>query len=164
MTFTPDGDDLALYAAGGSLAYLQVTGKAKAVLAYSTLTGKAEDPTVSLSPTTSSSSPYSFGSTSGTTTFTLTNNGPTTLILGNTNSIKVTGKYFELGAGTDGGVPNCTNGLSVPAGSSCAFYVTFTKPASGSQTVIGSVTITDNAVTIANPNKVSTQIVYLSGK
>jgi hypothetical protein len=30
--------------------------------------------------------------------------------------------------------------------------------------VIGSVTITDNAVTIANPNKVSTQIVYLSGK
>ena len=164
VTFTPDGDDLALYAAGGSLAYLQVTGKAKAVLAYSTLTGKAEDPTVSLSPTTSSSSPYSFGSTSGTTTFTLTNNGPTTLILGNTNSIKVTGKYFELGAGTDGGVPNCTNGLSVPAGSSCAFYVTFTKPASGSQTVIGSVTITDNAVTIANPNKVSTQIVYLSGK
>jgi len=50
------------------------------------------------------------------------------------------------------------------AGSSCAFYVTFTKPASGSQTVIGSVTITDNAVTIANPNKVSTQIVYLFRK
>jgi len=33
--FYSDGDDLALYATGGSLAYLQVTGKAKAVLAYS---------------------------------------------------------------------------------------------------------------------------------
>ena len=163
VTWTPDGDDLGLYATGGSSANLQVTvtNKPKSVLASVLMTGKAEDPTASVSPTTSSSSPYSFGSTAGTATFLLTNNGPTTLILASTNAIKVTGKYFELGTGSDGGVPNCANGLNVPAGSSCAFYVSFPQAEPGAT---GTVIITDNAVTIANPTKISSQLVFLVGK
>jgi hypothetical protein len=137
VTWTPDSDDLPLYATGGSLAYLQVTNNSKTVLAYATMTGKALDPTASLSATS-----YSFGSeTTGSSVTeevaTLTNSGPTPLILGTTS---INGSSAFKLASSSG---SCSNGESIPSGSSCTIYVTF-KPTSTSS-VGGTVTINGNA-------------------
>ncbi len=159
VTWTPDIDDLPLYASGGSLAYLQVANSSKTVLVYATMTGKAEDPTIGLSPATTSSSPYNFGSTSGTETFTLTNNGPTPLYLAVFGAITISGSSdYSLASGT-----TCKNGMIIAANGTCTIAVTFKAP-SKSSTVNATVTINSNAVTIANPTTISAYYIYLTGQ
>ncbi len=148
VTWIPDSDNLGSH--NGSLAYLQVTKSRNTVLAYATMTGTAIDPTVTVA-VNGNNNTYSFTSTSKVTqtVATVSNSGPTMLILGNP-SISYGNSNFALAAGS------CTRGQMLAPNTSCVINVTFTPP-SGSGTVNGKVTIPSNA---AN----GTQTVLLSGQ
>ncbi|HKM47013.1 MAG TPA: Ig-like domain repeat protein [Terriglobales bacterium] len=148
VTWVPDSDNLGK--GGHSLAYLQVANTSKKVLAYATMTGTAIDPTATVA-VNGNNNPYSFTSTSKVTqtVATVSNSGPTMLILGSP-SISSGNSNFALAAGS------CTRGQMLAPNTNCIINVTFTPP-SGSGTVNGKVTIPSNA---AN----GTQTVLLSGQ
>ncbi len=138
VTWKPDGDDLALYATGGSLAYLQIASS-KEVLAYTEMTGAAIDPTATLTLGSNT-----FTTTAAITQMVATVNNPASSVTGlilKSLSITGGGGDFHLTSGTN----SCVNGETLVPGVSCYLYVTFTPPKSGSATVTGTVNIPSNA-------------------
>jgi len=138
VTWTPDLDDLPLYPTG-SLAYLQVANSNKTVLTYATMTGKALDPTVTL---TDDDNNFTSTTPVTQTVATLTNpsNQITDLILGKL-SVSSGWSYFKLASGPN----SCTSGSTMTPGATCYIYVTFTPPPSGTATETGTVCIGSNA-------------------
>jgi hypothetical protein len=136
VTWIPTNDDLTLYPTG-SLAYLQVAS-GSTVLGYSTMTGAAIDPTVTLSPTSYTFSPTTVTVTEAVATLTNPSSNLTALLLENL-TISSGKNYFSLSTGNN----SCTSYAALAPSVSCTIYVTFKPPKSGS--VTGTVSIPSNA-------------------
>jgi hypothetical protein len=112
------------------------SGSTSAMVAQSVVS-----PTVTLSPTTLMIN-QKVGTTSAPRTVTLTNSGPTTLII---SSVAISAD-FAIASGT-----TCLNGGTLAAGAKCQINVTFKPTAKGFNN--GNLTITDNA--LASPRTVT---------
>jgi hypothetical protein len=160
VTWTPDSDDLSQYPTG-TWADLEANHSGTLYASFK-MTGVTEDPTVTLSPTTSSKAPYNFTNTTGsqTETFTLTNSGPTGTTLFITKAVSISGSSdFKLATGSG----YCSDGQYFAVGATCDISVTFTAPKKTS-TVTATVTITSNAVGNETAPVITKQYIYLSGK
>jgi xanthomonalisin len=103
-------------------------------------TGGGGGPAVTLSATSLKWGKIVVGVTSGTKTVTLTNSGTAALDI---TTLTASGDFALKTFKATKLVTPCVNGLTVAAGASCKFKVTFTPTQTGVRT--GDVTITDNA-------------------
>jgi hypothetical protein len=131
VTYKADQDDF-----HGVYAYLTVCS-GKTVLAKAEMLGKAVDPIVKMSSTSFNFGSQTTGSPITEQVLTLTNTGPTTLLI---HDLVLNGSgTFKLASGTN----ECMNGGSVAAGATCEVYVTFT-PAKKGSTYSASICISGN--------------------
>ena len=145
VTFTADIDDPAL--PNGNSGYLTILSVGQ-VLAQAELTAQVINPAISLTPTSYNFESLETGTSSTVQVATLTNSGPTTLIIKN---LTIGGNSAYTLASGDG---MCAVG-NLAVGDSCGIYVNF-APTSSKQ-VTAKVTITDNAAS-------RYQTISLSGK
>lgn len=124
---------------------LTITDNAPSTTQQVTLTGTGVPPTttVTLNPTSLTFPSQSINTASSPQTVTLTNTGTTALTI---TDITASGDFAETN--------NCPSSTSLPSGSLCSIFVTFTPTASGIRG--GALVITDNATT-------GSQSVALSG-